>query len=650
MANPLSQMLYGSARYGLVAALVLSLAGCGTQDAAPGPGKSPAPAATGTGGFSSVDVGAGGAGGSVPTEMNKGGAAGSSEKPAEGGSPSGGSGGAKPPVVPAAKCEAQAQLKARLLDSAGQALLGCEVGLVGGNPAISANGEVALAQQTDSDVLEVFCKGFVAERVKAASCGQDLGDLTLIDSPNILFAIADDASQDSFDPSSQASRYVDTPAFDKLAAEGMWFANAYDSNPKCAPARATLLSGRHFWQNREAANHFSNFPAALPRYTQVLVDNGWVAAQTGKGWGPGKNLGFGTGDDYSDLKLNAKTASGINATDYSGNFKAFLSKTPKPQRWTFWYGATEPHRVYEAGSGVKNGKQLANVHVPLYYPDEPLIRSDLADYAVEVEWYDKHLGEIVEHLRSTGELDNTIVLATSDHGMPFPRVKGNLYEQGHHVPLVVRWPKLIKPGRKVIDFVNFPDFAPTYLELAGIRPPKEMTGRSFLDVLRSEASGQVDPSRDFVVTGKEFHDPCGTDPDDPTEVDANYPVRAIRKGDLLYLHNLKPKRWPASDPPKYANVDDSPTLQRVIALAGDTVLGKYYDLSLGKRVEEELYNVKLDPDCVNNLADNADGQEAKTQLRAQMEAFLKEHGDPRTLGDGEVFEEYVHFITLSCNN
>lgn len=631
--------LLATPAYALAVALFFAT-GCGTG----GGGSNSGPPPSAAGGQGGADSGAGGTSPSV----TEGGAGGGSMKPPQGGGPGGGSGGAGEPVDPASPCDATATLKARLLNSQGQVVPGCEVGLKDSAASISASGEVVVPQATDRDVLEVFCKGFVAERVKAASCGQDLGNLTLIDSPNILFAIADDASQDSFDPESPASKYVDTPAMDKLAAEGVWFANAYDSNPKCAPARASLLTGRHFWQNREAGNHYSNFPADLPRYTQVLTDNGWVAAQTGKGWGPGTNQGMGAGVDYSSLKVNAKPASAINSTDYSGNFKAFHSKTPKTQRWAFWYGASEPHRDYEAGSGLKNGKQLASVHVPKYYPDEPLIRGDLADYAVEVEWYDKHLGEIVEHLRTSGDLENTIVIATSDHGMPFPRVKGNLYEQGHHVPLVIRWPKLVKAGRKVTDFVNFPDLAPTYLELAGIRPPKEMTGRSLLDVLRAEGSGQVDPTRDFVVTGKEFHDPCGTDPDDPTEVDANYPVRAIRQGDFLYLHNLKPKRWPASDPPLYTNVDDSPTLQRLIGLEGDATLGKFYDLSLGKRPEEELYNVALDPDCVTNLAQSPEAQATQTQMRTRMETFLTEQGDPRTLGNGEVFEDYPHFINLTC--
>lgn len=592
-----------------------------------------------TGGASVIAGGAGansaGQGGSSPATAGSG--------PQTNGGAGAGGGGAT-----AKACDAGAMLKVRLSSAQSQPISGCDVSLLGGTPTLASSAMVSLAQTTDGDTLEIYCKGFVAEKLKAAQCGQDLGEVRLVQSPNILFAIADDASQDSFDPESPASKYVNTPTFDKLAAEGVWFANAYDSAPKCSPARASLLTGRHFWQNGEAANHYGNFPADLPRYTKFLADNGWDTATTGKGWGPGTNLGVGAGKEYTGAPNSGKPASGISGVNYAANFKTFLDQTSKQRPWAFWYGALEPHRDYEAGSGVKNGKALSDVHVPKYYPDEPGIRGDLADYAIEVEWYDKHLGQIVEHLRAAGTLDRTIILATSDHGMPFPRVKGNVYEQGHHVPLVVRWPELITAGRKVTDFVNFPDFAPTYLELAGLRPPPQMTGRSFLNVLRAKQSGQVDPSRDFVVTGRERTDSCRADPDDPTIKDASYPIRTIRKGDFLYLHNLKPKLWPANDPPWYTDIDDSPTLKRLIQLEKDAQLARYYELSMGKRVEEELYNIKDDPECVNNLAADPGSQATKQALRAQMEAFLKEQKDPRTLGNGDVFERYPHFMARPC--
>ena len=132
--------------------------------------------------------------------------------------------------------------------------------------------------------------------------------------------------------------------------------------------------------------------------------------------------------------------------------------------------------------------------VPKFYPDNETIRRDLADYAVESEWFDVHLGRIVRTLEEAGELGNTLILATSDHRMPFPRVKGQIYEHGFHLPLAVRWGGK-RQGRTIEDFINVRDFAPTMLQLAGVEAPDSMTGRSFVDILESDRSGWVDRNR-----------------------------------------------------------------------------------------------------------------------------------------------------------
>src|SRR6185295_14367213 len=101
------------------------------------------------------------------------------------------------------------------------------------------------------------------------------------------------------------------------------------------------------------------------------------------------------------------------------------------------------------------------------YPDHRTIRSDMLDYALEVEWFDKQLGLAIAELEKRGELENTFVLVTSDNGMPFPRVKGQIYEQAFHLPMAVRWGGHMAGGRVIGDFINFRDFAPTFMEVAG---------------------------------------------------------------------------------------------------------------------------------------------------------------------------------------
>lgn len=132
----------------------------------------------------------------------------------------------------------------------------------------------------------------------------------------------------------------------------------------------------------------------------------------------------------------------ISNIDYAANFEEFMKSRPKGKPFCFWYGALEPHRGYEYGSSVKSGKQLNQIDsVPSYWPDNDVVRTDMLDYALEVEHFDKHLGNILKILEESGELENTIVIVTSDHGMPFPRCKGQEYNNSNHIPMSVMWKK-----------------------------------------------------------------------------------------------------------------------------------------------------------------------------------------------------------------
>ena len=320
----------------------------------------------------------------------------------------------------------------------------------------------------------------------------------------------------------------------------------------------------------------------------------------------------------------------MSAKDYARNFDDFLDEREPGQPFCFWYGTHEPHRVYEDGSGALSGKNPDDVELPAYYPDSPVIRRDMLDYALEVEWFDTHLGRILRKLEEIGELDNTFVVVTSDHGMPFPRVKGQIYEHGFHLPLAVRWGG-IEGGRVLDDFINVRDFAPTFLELAGREPHANMTGKSFLDVLKSGKSGQVDASRNRMLVGKERHD-LGR------PHDRGYPVRALRTPEYLYIRNYEPDRWPAGNPETgYRNCDNSPTKSQVLRS-----FDKYYRLSFGKRPAEELYAISEDADCVRNLAADAAFAEVKAKLRSEMEKMLREDGDPRALGKAKIFDTYKY--------
>lgn len=451
--------------------------------------------------------------------------------------------------------------------------------------------------------------------------------------PNILFMIADDWGHNH--AGAYGCEWVETPTFDRIAREGVLFRNCFTSNPKCSPCRASILTGRNSWQLEEAVCHFGLFPAKFAVYPDLLEHAGYHVGFTGKGWGPGdwKNGGFTrnpAGTMYRKHKLTPPLEA-VSNQDLPRNFADFLADRKPGQPFCFWLGTHEPHRAYQRDSGLQAGKRPADVVVPSYLPDNDVVRRDLLDYAMEVEWSDELFGRALEVLEQAGELDNTLIVITSDHGMPFPRVKGQIYEDGFRLPLAIRWRGHIEPGRVVDDFVNVRDFAPTFLELAGVDVHPQITGRSLAGLLRSENSGRIEAGRDVMLVGKERHD-IGR------PHDWGYPVRAIRTTEFLFVHNFHPERWPAGNPETgYRNCDASPSKEWIIEERG-----RWYDLAFGKRPEFELYRVADDPECLHNLADDPAHSEQRATLHQRLDSMLRAEGDPRALGQAAVFDTYQY--------
>jgi uncharacterized sulfatase len=459
--------------------------------------------------------------------------------------------------------------------------------------------------------------------------------------PNILLAISDDQSW--LHTGVMGCKTVNTPAFDRVAREGVLFTNAFGAAPQCSPCRAALLTGRHIWQLEEAGTHASNFPIKFQVYPDLIEAAGYFVGGTGKLWGPGEWKTNGrprnpAGPAFNRRTLKEKPSKGLNNNDYAGNFQDFLQRRPKDKPFCFWYGGTEPHRQYEKGIGLQSGKKIEDVVVPPFLPDVPEIRSDILDYCFEIDWFDKHLGAMLRLLEEAGELDNTIILVTSDNGMSFPNSKANMHEYGTHMPMAIRWPAGAKGGRVVEDLIPFIDIAPTFLEAAGLTPPAAMTGKSFLDVLASDKSGRVDPKREKVLTGRERHTHARPD-------NVGYPSRAIRTYDYLFILNFKPDRWPAGDPEGYHDIDGSPSKTYMMEHRTSEKVAPLFPLAFGKRPAEELYDIKKDPGCLTNLADRAEFAAIKKRLRAELERSLTEQGDPRMSGS-DIFDSYPRYSPM----
>jgi len=467
------------------------------------------------------------------------------------------------------------------------------------------------------------------------------------DRPNILIAMGDDISFPHM--GAYGSAFVNTPGFDRVAREGILFNNVYTPNAKSSPSRACFLTGRNSWQLEEAANHVPVFPQKFITFMESLNNNGYYVGYTSKGWAPGVAVDSSgnprelTGKAFNARKTNPP-ATGISNSDYAANFEDFLNTSGERKiPFCFWYGSYEPHRQYEFESGIrKGGKKLSDIiNVLKFWPDNDTTRNDMLDYAFEIEYFDNHLVRMLDILEKKGKLDNTIVIVTSDNGMPFPRVKGQEYEYSNHMPMAIMWGKGIKhPGRILNDYISFIDITPTILEAAGIEQQNSgmqpIEGKSFVNILLSARDGIVDKNRDHVLIGKERHDVGRPE-------DTGYPIRGIISDGFLYLKNFKTNRWPAGNPETgYLNCDGSPTKSVILNMRRSGQSQEFWDLSFGKRVNEELFNIVTDPDCVNNLAQDSELNSLKQKLREQLEKELLEQADPRIMGNGDIFDKYPY--------
>jgi arylsulfatase A-like enzyme len=378
----------------------------------------------------------------------------------------------------------------------------------------------------------------------------------------------------------------------------------------------------------DAANHQSYFPAKFKAFSEALRESGVHVGGAGKIWGPGQAKTVdGKPRDWGMATAKASPA----------GFQTFLASRPKDSPFFFWYGSHNPHRAYQLGSGIAQGAKLSDIdRVPGIWPDNDVVRGDMLDYAKEIADFDAEVGELVKVLEKSGEAANTLVIVTSDNGMPFPRSKGHNYDISNHLPLVACWPQgIVNPGRKVDDLLSFIDFAPTFLELFEVEAEKSgmapITGRSFGDLLRDHPQHE----RNFVILGRERNDLFARP---GTEFGLGYPVRAIREGNFFYLHNFAADRWPCGNPElELKDTDNGPTKQFIEKL-GDR--DPFWQLAFGKRPAEELYDLSTDADCLKNLAAEASMAMKTKSLREKLFAELERQSDPRVLGEGNRFDEY----------
>ncbi len=480
--------------------------------------------------------------------------------------------------------------------------------------------------------------------------------------PNILFFFADDWGRHAsvyIDPEQPSiSDVLKTPHIDRIAKEGVLFKNAFTQVASCAPSRACLSTGRSFWRNGSKVfkgdDLFTpqNDPyLPLPKFVDLLTESGYFSAKSGKtlyfkaskGLNTGplpsyiKNSPFNNGGQYPRygqyVGLSKNKEEQKKKHEEIGQAVQYftqknLASVPKGQPFFYIVGPTNTHRSYVKGSREKlwgiQPKSLIG-KIPKFLPDVEEIRRDFSDYAGEIQALDYKLGIILKELEKIGELDNTLIILSGDHGMPgVPRGKTTCYDFGVRVPLLIRYPKMIQPGRSIEDFVTLTDLAPTLLELAGLDIPDSMDSQSFLEQLKSPISGWVDLKRDYVITGRERHVGNARSGNLP------YPIRAIRSRDYLYIHNFKPQRSLYGDiETNHKDLDQSLTKTYLINHQKSPQVKPFFKLHFEVQKQELLYQVDKDPYFMNNLAQNPEMATELDRLKQILFDEMKATGDLR---------------------
>lgn len=438
--------------------------------------------------------------------------------------------------------------------------------------------------------------------------------------PNIILLLADNWAWPH--ASAYGNKALKTPNFDAIAKSGTLFTHGFCQVPSCSPARAVLLSGRPMHQLGEAANLWGNFPADLKVFPQLLQNHGYNTGWCTKGWGPGL---------YHDKHYRQSNPCGKRFP----SVQKFLTQHQKenPEKpFFFWYGSHEPHLPWNHKS-TEGTVDINKIKIPSYLPNIPEVKNDIANYFNEVQSFDQQIGKIIETLKQKNMLENTVLVVMGDNGWQMPRGLAQVYDAGTRVSMAISWPGHFKKAQTATDFVSFEDFAPTFLELAGVKTKISETGKSLLPLLQNGNMSH----RSHIFLERERHANVRSG-------DSSYPVRAVRNKKHLFVINYFPDRWPGGDPKQhfavgpFGDVDNSQTKTYITANQSSV----FFKLAFAKRPEYELYDIVKDPDQMNNLADREEFAGTCNEYKAMILQWMKDSKDP-LLNDKDHFSKFSYF-------
>lgn len=405
--------------------------------------------------------------------------------------------------------------------------------------------------------------------------------------PNILVFVADDAGWRDFGV--YGNDAIETPNVDRLAESGLTVERAFLTIAQCSPSRISILTGKYPHATGAEDLHMP-LPEDERMVPSYLEERGYFTGHMQKThYGPHADAQF---DWYSESTAEAFP----EFLDAAGDEPFFL-----------WVGFTDPHRPYGEAPAVHDP---SDVKVPPYLADTPETRADLALYYDEIARMDGRIGQMIDELERRGRRDNTLVVFLSDNGMPFPRAKGTVYDEGIRTPLIFSWPDVIEPGTEYDEgLVSVVDLAPTWLELAGSRVPAGMQGESMTALLNSP---ETYPGRELVFSERNWHD-------------CDEHIRSLRTERFKLIRTDAYTDLPLCTA---ADLGGSPSFRSLIRLkeAGELSHAQAQLFNV-PRARIELYDVHEDPWEVDNLAATDEHWDTARELAQRLDMWIEETGD-----------------------
>lgn len=464
--------------------------------------------------------------------------------------------------------------------------------------------------------------------------------------PNIVLFVADDHGQDAL--GCYGNPVVKTPNLDALAADGVRYRNAFCTTASCSASRSVILSGLHNHLNGQYGHqhhyhHFSSF-ASVYSLPAILTDNGYRTARTGKYHVAPESV-------YRFEKTIPAAGGTRNAVQMADGCRDFVADKTKP--FFLYFCVADPHR---GGGKLKDkpgepdafGSNQAypdinetvydpkDVLVPGYLPDNLAARAEMAMYYQAVTRLDQGVGRLVQHLKDAGQWENTVFVYTADNGAAMPGSKTTLYEPGMKLPLIVRAPGQKGAGTARDAMVSWVDLAPTVLDFAGVREvmaPPIVQGEPEEAPRNPRVAERQKQKVPYAFHGRSFRPTLETD--DPAgwgtvfashqfhEIQMYYPMRVVRTGRYKLIYNIAhPLPFPfASD------LHGSTVWQHALKDGGST-FGKRRIADFVQRPKYELYDLKSDPDEVQNLAADPQHKATLDDLTGRLKQFQRTTRDP----------------------